>query len=341
MGLEISLNLTFAWAILLAFAIYVYVVLDGFDLGIGILYPAYPGKEDRDLLMNTVAPVWDGNETWLVLGGGGLFAAFPMAYAITMTALYPPVIAMLLALIFRGVAFEFRWRATSRFTKRGWDWAFIGGSTVAALSQGIILGAFLQGIEVDGRRYGGGWWDWLTPFSVVCGLAVVCGYALLGACWLNLKTLGPVRHRARVLARILGFATVGFIGIVSLWTPFLNQEYFSRWFDWPQILEVAPIPILVIGFAVLLARELFNEANDYMPFVLTLGLFGLCFLGLGVCVWPYVIPTSVTLSEAASPFKSQLFMFVGAVVLVPIILGYTAYAYYVFRGKIRPGEGYH
>lgn len=336
-----SFDLTVAWAVLLAFSVYVYVVLDGFDLGIGILYPAFPDKEDRDLMMNTVAPVWDGNETWLVLGGGGLFAAFPLAYAIIMPALYPPIIAMLLALIFRGVAFEFRWRASSRFTKRFWDGAFIGGSTVAALSQGIILGALLQGIEVDGRQYGGGWWDWLTPFSVTCGVAVVAGYGLLGACWLNWKTTGDVQDRARTWARILGFATVAFIGIVSLWTPFLEQEYFSRWFDFPQALEVLPVPVLVLGFIFFLARTLFVEGRDWLPFVLTLGLFGLCFVGLGICMWPYVIPTEVSLWDAASPFKSQLFMFVGAIVLVPIILTYTAFAYYVFRGKIEKGEGYH
>ncbi|QFU09894.1 Cytochrome bd-I ubiquinol oxidase subunit 2 [Rhodobacteraceae bacterium THAF1] len=340
-GLGISIDLTIAWAILLAFAVYVYVILDGFDLGIGILYPAFPAKEDRDLMMNTVAPVWDGNETWLVLGGGGLFAAFPMAYAIIMPALYPPIIAMLLALVFRGVAFEFRWKAASDFSRRFWDWAFIGGSTVAALSQGIILGALLQGIEVDGRAYGGGWLDWLTPFSVTCGVAVIFGYGLLGACWLNWRTTGYMREQSRYIARMLGFVTVAFIGIVSLWTPFLEQEYFQRWFAWPSILQVLPIPALVIGFVFMLGRELYNEANDWMPFVLTLGLFGLCFLGLGVCMWPYIIPTEVTMFEAASPFKSQLFMFVGAIILIPIILAYTIYAYWVFRGKLEHGEGYH
>ena len=337
----ISLDLTIAWALLLAFAVYVYVVLDGFDLGIGILYPAFPDKEDRDLMMNTVAPVWDGNETWLVLGGGGLFAAFPMAYAIIMPALYPPIIAMLLALIFRGVAFEFRWRASSRFERKFWDYAFIGGSTMAALAQGITLGALLQGIEVDGRQYGGGWWDWLTPFTIVCGVAVVFGYGLLGACWLNWRTTGHVRDKARSIARILGFVTVGFIGIVSLWTPFLGPQYFERWFAFPEALEVLPVPILVAAFIVFLGKELYRESNDWMPFVLTLGLFLLCFIGLGICMWPYVIPPSVTMYEAAAPFKSQLFMFVGTVVLVPIILAYTAFAYYVFRGKLEHGEGYH
>ncbi|MBJ3763120.1 cytochrome d ubiquinol oxidase subunit II [Maribius pontilimi] len=336
-----SFDLTVAWAVLLAFAVYIYVVLDGFDLGIGILYPFFPEKEDRDLMMNTVAPVWDGNETWLILGGGGLFAAFPMAYAIIMPAVYPLIIAMLLGLIFRGVAFEFRWRAGKTFSKFFWDWAFIGGSVTAALTQGMILGTLLQGIEVDGRAYGGGWLDWLTPFTLLCGVAVVFGYALLGACWLNWRIEGPMQHKVRVLARILGFATLGFIGAVSLATPFLEPAYFDRWFAWPQILEVSPIPIAVIGLTFWLAKELFDERNDWAPFVITLGLFGLCFLGLGVCMWPYVIPTEVTLWDAASPYKSQLFMFVGAVVLVPVILAYTCYAYWVFRGKMKVGDGYH
>ncbi|SHJ54295.1 cytochrome bd-I ubiquinol oxidase subunit 2 apoprotein [Palleronia salina] len=339
--MEISFDLTVAWALLLAFAVYVYVVLDGFDLGIGILYPFFPRKEDRDLMMNTVAPVWDGNETWLILGGGGLFAAFPLAYAIIMPAVYPLIIAMLLGLIFRGVAFEFRWRAGNKFSKRFWDAAFIGGSTVAALTQGMILGTLLQGIEVDGRAYGGGWWDWLTPFTLLTGVAVVCGYALLGATWLNWRVDGELQHKVRVLARVFGFATMGFIGAVSLATPFLEPAYFERWFSWPQILEVSPIPILVVGLTLWLAKELFDERNDWAPFFITLGLFGLCFLGLGVCMWPYVIPTSVTLWDAASPYSSQLFMFVGAIVLVPLILVYTAYAYWVFRGKLKVGDGYH
>jgi len=339
--MEISFDLTVAWALLLAFAVYVYVVLDGFDLGIGILYPFFPKKEDRDLMMNTVAPVWDGNETWLILGGGGLFAAFPLAYAIIMPAVYPLIIAMLLGLIFRGVAFEFRWRAGNKFSKRFWDAAFIGGSTVAALTQGMILGTLLQGIEVDGRAYGGGWWDWLTPFTLLTGVAVVCGYALLGATWLNWRVDGELQHKVRVLARVFGFATMGFIGAVSLATPFLEPAYFERWFSWPQILEVSPIPILVVGLTLWLAKELFDERNDWAPFFITLGLFGLCFLGLGVSMWPYVIPTSVTLWDAASPYSSQLFMFVGAIVLVPLILAYTAYAYWVFRGKLKVGDGYH
>ncbi|ETX28321.1 ubiquinol oxidase subunit II, cyanide insensitive [Roseivivax isoporae LMG 25204] len=336
-----SLDLTIAWALLLAFAVYVYVVLDGFDLGIGILYPFFRKKDDRDLMMNSVAPVWDGNETWLVLGGGGLFAAFPLAYAIILPALYPPIIAMLLALIFRGVAFEFRWKAVGRFQEVFWDAAFIGGSTVAALAQGITLGALLQGIEVDGRSYGGGWWDWLTPFSILCGVSVVVGYAFMGATWLNMKLDGEIQVRVRRMARAFGIATVACIVAVSLATPFLEQEYFARWFSFPAAFVVAPVPILVAVLAWQLWKSIDAEERDWLPFVLTLALFLLCFVGLGISMWPHIIPPAITIYDAASPAKSQLFMFVGAAVLVPIILAYTAYAYWVFRGKLKPGEGYH
>jgi cytochrome d ubiquinol oxidase subunit II len=339
MELEISITLTVAWALLLAAAIFIYVALDGFDLGIGILYPFYPKKRDRDLLMNSVAPVWDGNETWLILGGGGLFAAFPMAYAILMPALYPPVIAMLLALIFRGVAFEFRWR-THRW-RRYWDWAFIGGSGLAAFSQGVILGAILQGVEVDGRAYGGGWWDWLSPFSLVTGAAVVAGYGLLGATWLNLKTEGPPQTRARHLAWGFALATVAFIAVVSLFTPFLEARYSERWFTWPNVLYAAPVPLMVAGLVFLLFRSLWVHGRDWVPFVIALALFLVTFIGLGISMWPYIIPTEVTIYDAATPFRSQIFMFVGAAVLIPIILIYTGFAYWVFRGKLDPDQGYH
>ncbi|MAU45095.1 cytochrome d ubiquinol oxidase subunit II [Salipiger sp. HF18] len=337
-----AIDLTLAWALLLAFAVFTYVVLDGFDLGLGILYPFFPKKQDRDLMMNSVAPVWDGNETWLVLGGGGLFAAFPLAYAIILPATYPLIIAMLLALIFRGVAFEFRWRAGRPFSAWVWDGAFIGGSTLAALCQGMILGTLLQGIEVEGRAYAGGWWDWLTPFTLLCGVSVVAGYALLGACWLNIKTEGGIQARARVAARVAGLATVAGIVGVSAATPFLETAYFERWLAWPGILEVAIVPVLVAALTLWLARALTSgKGPDWLPMLLALGLFLLCFAGLGVSMWPYVIPPAVTLQDAAAPESSQMFMFVGAVVLVPIILAYTAYAYWVFRGKLDPDEGYH
>merc|ERR1711969_488487 len=326
----------------IAFSVFAYVVMDGFDLGIGILFPTFEVGPERDLMMNTVAPVWDGNETWLVLGGGGLFAAFPLAYAIILPATYPLIIAMLLALIFRGVAFEFRWRAGRPFSAWVWDGAFIGGSTLAALCQGMILGTLLQGIEVEGRAYAGGWWDWLTPFTLLCGVAVVAGYALLGACWLNLKTEGEIQERARWMARIAGLLTVAGIVAVSAATPFLETAYFERWLAWPGILEVAIVPVLVGVLTLWLARSLTSgKGPDWLPLILSLALFLLCFAGLGVSMWPYVIPPSVTLEQAAAPESSQLFMFVGAVVLVPIILAYTIYAYWVFRGKLDPDEGYH
>ena len=337
--MEVSFWLANAWAFLLALGIFIYVVLDGFDLGLGILYPFFPKKRDRDLLMNTVAPVWDGNETWLVLGGGGLFAAFPVAYAILMPALYAPIIAMLLGLIFRGVAFEFRWR-TKRWL-RYWDLAFIGGSVVATLAQGIALGALLQGIEVDGREYGGGWFDWLTPFSLLCGAAVVVGYGLLGATWLLMKTEGEVHDRARALSWRFGLGTLGFIAAVSAATPFLEAAYFERWLSFPNILWVAPVPILVAAIAFAMFRSINVHRHEYRPFLLALALFLLSFVGLGVSMFPYIIPTELTIMEAATPFYSQIFMFVGACVLIPIILGYTAYAYWVFRGKIDPEAGYH
>jgi cytochrome d ubiquinol oxidase subunit II len=331
--------LAFSWAFLLALAVFIYVVLDGFDLGLGILYPFYPEKADRDLLMNTVAPVWDGNETWLVLGGGGLFAAFPMAYGILMPALYTPIIAMLLALVFRGVAFEYRWR-----TKRGlkyWDAAFIGGSVVAAFSQGVALGALVQGVEVSGRAYAGGWWDWLTPFSLLCGAAVVIGYALLGAAWLIMKTTGPVQDRARKLAGGFGLGTVACIAAVSIATPFLDSVYYDRWFEMPGLLISAPVPIAVLIITILMFRSLRLHHHEYRPFILALILFALCFVGLGISIFPDLIPPDVTILDAATPYNSQIFMFVGAVVLLPLILGYTVFAYWVFRGKTDPNEGYH
>jgi cytochrome bd ubiquinol oxidase subunit II len=326
------------WAFIIAFAVFVYVVMDGFDLGLGMLFPLFPKKADRDVMMNTVAPVWDGNETWLVLGGGGLMAAFPLAYAVLMPALYTPMIAMLIGLIFRGVAFEFRWRTTRE--RNLWDIAFAAGSLLAAMAQGVALGAILQGIHVEGRHYGGGWWDWLTPFSILTGLAVVIGYALLGATWLVMKTEGELRDEAYRLSWWLLFAMIAAMGAVSLATPFLHMEYASRWFAWPNIVLTAPVPIAVAGVTILLLRSLANK-QDYRPFFLTLALFGLSYAGLGISMWPYIVPRSITIWQAASPENSQIFMLFGVAVLIPMILGYTAWSYYVFRGKVKPESGYH
>ena len=334
-----AIDLATISAFIIAFAVFVYIVMDGFDLGLGILYPLFPSKTDRDVIMNSVAPVWDGNETWLVLGGGGLMAAFPLAYAVLMPALYTPVIAMLVGLIFRGVAFEFRWKTTQSERNR-WDLAFTGGSLLAALAQGIALGAMLQGVHVEGRHYAGGWWDWLTPFSILTGLALVVGYALLGATWLIMKTEGELRDKAYQLSWYLLFAMLGAIGAVSVATPFLNIQYTERWFSWPNIIFTAPVPIAVAGVTVLLLRALANKW-DYQPFFLSLLLFALSYAGLGVSMYPFIVPQSITIWQAAAPENSLFFLLVGVAVLIPLILGYTAWAYWVFRGKVRPGSGYH
>lgn len=333
-----ALDLPFIWAAIIAFAVLAYVVLDGFDLGIGILFPFFREKKDRDVMMNSVAPVWDGNETWLVLGGGGLMAVFPLAYATILPALYAPLIAMLLGLIFRGVAFEYRWR-----TKRAewlWDWAFAGGSTIAAFAQGIALGALVQGIPVANRAYSGGWWDWLTPFSVMTGLALVVGYALLGATWLVMRTKDDLAEKARNFAFITAFATVAAMGIVSLWTPFLKPEYIDRWFGFPGALFTLAVPMLVMACLYGILSGL-QKNKDTRPFLCALGLFVLAYIGIGISFYPYIVPTSVTIWDAAAPDESLGFLLVGAAVLVPAILIYTSYAYWVFRGKIDPEEGYH
>ncbi len=333
------IDLPTIWAFIIAFAVFMYVVMDGFDLGLGMLFPLFSTKEERDIIMNSVAPVWDGNETWLVLGGGGLMAAFPLAYAVLMPALYTPMIAMLIGLIFRGVAFEFRWR-TQQSDRNRWDAAFAGGSLLAALAQGIALGAILQGVPVAGRHYGGGWWDWLTPFSILTGLSVVAGYSLLGATWLVMKTEGDLRARAYHLSWRLLFATLAAIGAVSLATPFLQNGYAERWFAWPNVMLTAQVPLAVAIVTALLIVNLKNR-HDYRPFFLTLLLFGLSYAGLGISMWPYVVPNSITIWQAAAPEKSLKFMLVGVAILVPLILAYTSWAYWVFRGKVQAGSGYH
>jgi cytochrome d ubiquinol oxidase subunit II len=312
-----NLDLPLIWAGLIAVAVMAYVVLDGFDLGVGILFPFFKAEGDRDQMMNTVAPVWDGNETWLVLGGGGLLAVFPLAYAVIMPALYAPIIAMLLALIFRGVAFEFRWK-----TRRGkflWDWAFAGGSIVATFAQGIALGALVQGIAVADRAYAGGWWSWLTPFSLLTGVALVVGYALLGATWLVLKTENALQASMYKIALKTGVVTLALIGVVSLWTPFLNANFMQRWFTWPHMLYASPVPVLVALCAFMLFRGL-TKKQELAPFLAAQGLFVLSFIGLCLSFYPYIVPSSITIWQAAAPDNSLAFLLVGACGLLPLIL---------------------
>jgi cytochrome d ubiquinol oxidase subunit II len=331
------MDLTVIWAGIIGFAIVAYVVMDGFDLGIGILFPSLKVGTERDTAMNSIAPVWDGNETWLVLGGGGLMAAFPLAYAIILPALYAPIIAMLLGLVLRGVAFEFRWRDPGH--RALWDVAFTLGSTVATFAQGITLGALLQGITVEGRAYAGGWWEWLSPFTCLTGLGLVIGYALLGSAWLIWKTEGSLQEQAYRHGWRLGFALLAIIALVSLATLQLEAQYYRRWLAYPGVLATAQVPLATLIVSVLFFRSL-KLRRHLQPFLFVLALFALCIVGLGISIWPDVIPARLTIWQAAAPYRSQLFMLVGAVIMVPIILAYTAWSYWVFRGKVG-AEGYH
>ena len=328
-----------AWYFVIGFGVLMYVLLDGFVLGLGILAPFAEDSDQLDNMMNTAAPIWDGNETWLVLGGTALFAAFPKAYAILLSALYLPVLMMLIALIFRGVAFEFRFKA--RRGKPFWGGAFAIGSMVAAFAQGVILGALVEGMPLEEGKYIGGAFDWFSPFSMLTGAAVVFGYALLGAAWLILKTEGPLQKVARVLTRPLVLVVVAFMGLVSAWLPFLDSQVMARWFEGGNFWWLAPVPLLALANAFWLWRAAMREGRDAGPFLLTLSFFVLGFVGLVIGIWPNIIPPSLDIWEAASPPSSQVFTLVGLVVLLPIILGYTAWSYSVFRGKVQADAGYH
>ncbi|PTM97139.1 cytochrome d ubiquinol oxidase subunit II [Mycoplana dimorpha] len=334
-----GIDLPVVWAVIIAFGLMMYVVMDGFDLGIGILFPFIRDRADRDVMVNTVAPVWDGNETWLVLGGAALMAAFPLAYSVVLSALYLPLVLMLLGLIWRGVAFEFRFKADEHH-KSFWDKAFMGGSYVATFFQGVALGAFLSGFPTDGPTYLGGALDWITPFSLFTGVGLLVAYALLGSTWLIIKTEGDLRARMVALARPITLVLLAVIGVVSLWTPFEHPAIAARWFTFPNILFFSPVPILVLLTAWAILQTLERDPHA-APFLLALFLLFLGYSGLGISLWPYIIPPDVTIRAAAAPPQSMGFTLVGALFIIPIILGYTAWSYYVFRGKVKAGEGYH
>jgi cytochrome d ubiquinol oxidase subunit II len=326
------------WTAVLGLAVFFYVLLDGFDLGVGILYGLTVNREDRNLVMNSIAPIWDGNETWLVLGSLALLAAFPIAFAIIIPALYFPLLVMLLALIFRGVAFEFRFRDAEHRTF--WDHGFAIGSGVATFAQGVVLGAFIQGFETDGRHYTGTSWDFLTPFSLMTGVALLFGYGLLGAGWLILKTEAALQQRARRWGVICLFGVGVGVAIVSLWTPFAHAEIARRWFSWPNIAFLAPIPLACAVIWLLTLRAL-RGTSELGPFAGALCLFVGSYIGLAVSLWPMIVPHRIGLWEAASPPSTQAFLAVGTLLLLPTILGYSAWSYWVFRGKVRADIGYH
>lgn len=335
------IDLPVIWAALIGFVVFLYVALDGFDLGIGLVFPLLNEPGDREVMLNTVAPVWDGNETWMVLGGASLFAAFPVAYSILLPATYLPIIAMLCGLIFRGVAFEIR--AKARRTQHLWDLAFMGGSAVATFAQGVILGTLLQGIPVKDHAYAGGAFDWFNPFNLFTGLGLLVTYAALGCGWLLFKTDGDLRRRVRLLMWPLAVLLGLTIGVVSIWTILGQPAVADRWFALPDLFFFLPVPVLVIaalvGVFLTLRRE---HERDHVPFLLTLAILFLGYTGFIISIFPHIIPPSLDIWEAASPRSSQLFTLVGAFIIIPIILTYNSMAYWVFRGKVRHGdEGYH
>ncbi len=332
------LDLVPVWTVILGVGVFMYVLLDGFDLGVGILFPFARDDTSRTLMMNSVAPVWDGNETWLILGGTGLLAAFPLAFSVIIPALYFPILLMLLGLIFRGVAFEFRLKAHSG--RHWWDRSFFAGSVVATFFQGVVLGQYVQGFAVSGRHFAGGSFDWVRPFPLATGLGLLFGYGLLGATWLVLKTEGELQEKSRKQAKECLFGVLAFIAMVSIWTPFLHPNIAARWFTWPNMAFLAPVPIVTAGIAIALWNSV-SRGGEVLPFIAAMGLFAMCYLGLGISVFPYVVPWTVTLWDAASDPGSQAFLLVGTLFILPIVFMYTGWSYYVFRGKVRAELGYH
>ena len=331
LNFEAFLDLPLIWYGLIMTALILYVILDGFDLGVGILFPFAPSEQCRDRMMNSIAPFWDGNETWLVLAGGGLFAAFPLAYAVLMPALYIPVIVMLLGLIFRGVAFEFRFKASGK-SRRIWDYAFHFGSLTATFMQGVILGAVVQGITVEGRQFAGGAFDWVNAYSLMVGVALVFGYALLGGTWLVMKTDNDTQRWARQSASyVLGYVGL-FIAVVSVSMPMMDQNVRGLWFSLPNFFYLLPVPFLTAVFFAVIWRDL-HKGNEFRPFFLSIGIFLLSYAGLGISLWPWIVPTAINFRQAAAAPESQSLLLIGTAIMLPMVLSYTAYCYYLFRGK--------
>ena len=334
---DATLDLVPIWTFILGLGVFLYVLLDGFDLGVGILYGFAP-EASKELVMNSIAPVWDGNETWLILGGVGLLAVFPLDFAIIVQAVYFHILTMLLGLVFRGVAFEFRFKQPR--IRRFWSGGFCAGSAVAAFSQGAVRGALVQGFKVDGRNFAGTSFDWLTPFSVLTGVALMFGYALLGAGWLILKGEGALQAWARRMGRACFVGVLAAIGIVSVWTPLLDPAIAHRWFSWPGIAVLAPIPAVTLAIAAAEWRSL-NRDGHAGPFIGAVGLFLMSYLGIAISLWPFVVPRHYTLWQAASAPSTQAFLLIGTLFLLPVIVLYTGWSYWVFRGKLRGDLGYH
>lgn len=329
--------LPFIFACLLGFIIIMYVILDGFDLGIGILFLFAQHERERDKMMNSIAPVWDGNETWLVFGGAMLYAAFPIVYGLLLPILYIPIMLMLVALIFRGVSFEFRFKATK--SKPIWNWAFTISSIAATFLQGVILGAFVQGFKINEAAMVISESDWLTPFSLLTGIALICGYALLGATWMIIKSEGALQRKMIHFAKGFLVILTFFLVFVSIWTPLHDEDIFNRWYSIPNVFLLLPLPLITALMVFLTWRSL-TLKHEIKPFVYSIIIFLCSYTGLGISVYPYLIPYDVTIWEAAAPSSTLLFVLVGVMIMLPVLLGYTLYAYYIFWGKSAE-EGYH
>ena len=340
-----SLDLPLIWAGLIATAVLLYVLLDGFDLGVGVLFPFARSPADRDAMMNSIAPVWDGNETWLVLGGGGLFAAFPLAYAVIMPALYLPIYLMLCGLILRGVAFEFRLRGRRR-GKQGWTIAFAGGSTIAAFAQGLVLGGFIQGVTVRNDAFAGGPFDWLTPYTLLVACGVVAGYALLGATWLIWRTEDELHGDARRWARFALAGTALLLAAVSIATLYVHPRVAARWgvigdtINLARLLKLSPIPLLgLLGLGVIM--EGLRRRSHFLPYVGACWVFLSGYFGLAAGFFPFVVPYALTFRQAASADNALSLMLFGVVPMLPLILAYSGWVYWIFRGKVGADAGYH
>lgn len=328
--------LPFIFAALLAFIVIMYVLLDGFDLGIGILFPFTYNESERDIMMNAIAPVWDGNGTWLVFGGAMLYSAFPIVYGTLLPILYMPIMLMLIGLIFRGVCFEFRFKATK--TKPIWNWCFALSSVVAAFFQGVIIGCFVQGFPVDPTSLTINDTRWLTPFSLLTGVALIFGYGFLGASWMIVKAEKSLQQKMRHYARGFLVLISLFLIFVSIWTPLHSAETLARWYSFPNILLLTPLP-LITAASIYYTWKSLGENSDWKPFIGGVIIFLCSYAGIAVSVYPYLIPHQITLWQAAAPDSTLKFLLVGVVIMLPLLLGYTLYAYYIFRGKTE--ENYH
>jgi cytochrome d ubiquinol oxidase subunit II len=324
------MDLPLIFALLAAFGVAIYVLADGFDLGVGILFLFAPRDVDRDLMMASIEPVWDGNETWLVFGGTLLFAAFPAAYYMLLPAFYLPIILMLFALVFRGIAFSFR--AQAGRSRKFWDIAFAGGSVVAAFAQGLVLGGFINGIDVQNGMFSGGPFSFLSVLGVLCGLGLIGGYALMGAGWLIWKVDGPTQVFAREIGHAALIMTTMMMAVVSFWTAFSDPQVAARWFSWPNIVGLAPAPLLTAVVLAATWHALWGR-NDARVFLLSIATFLLGFFGLAVSLWPYIVPRHVTIWDGAADPQALWFSGAGLIVILPIVIAYQLHAYWVFRGK--------